>query len=153
MKRFVALALLVFVGVATWRLGSRLSSDAVGMGVGILFGVMAGLPTALLVLASERRAPDGGARHGGRAMEMGGQLGYGQAAQQGGQAPIIILTGGPHMSGHPTYGNQSNGYGQQSYGQHGFDQPGYGQPAQQWPRRPQRHFTVVGEGTQMAEEW
>lgn len=32
-----------------------LSSDAIGMAVGVLFGVFAGVPTALLVLASNRR--------------------------------------------------------------------------------------------------
>ena len=55
MKRFLALCILVFVGVATWIIGSKLSADAIGMGVGVLFGVMAGIPTALLLLASNRR--------------------------------------------------------------------------------------------------
>ena len=55
MKRFLALCILVFVGVATWIIGSKLSADAIGMGVGVMFGVMAGIPTALLLLASQRR--------------------------------------------------------------------------------------------------
>ncbi len=60
MRRFVLLALLVGVGVMTWRLGSALSSDALGMAVGVVFGVLAGIPTALLVLAtnSRRRAQE-----------------------------------------------------------------------------------------------
>lgn len=53
-KRFIALAILVFIGVATYFIGSRLSADAIGMGVGVIFGVMAGIPTALLLVVSER---------------------------------------------------------------------------------------------------
>ena len=56
--RLAALAVLMFVGVATWIIGSRLSADAIGMGVGIVFGVLAGIPTALLLLASQRRSND-----------------------------------------------------------------------------------------------
>lgn len=55
MKRFLALLVLVCAGVATWQVGEKLSPDAIGMGVGVLFGVMAGIPTALLLLASNRR--------------------------------------------------------------------------------------------------
>ena len=43
MKRFLALCILVFVGVATWIIGSKLSADAIGLGVGVLFGVLAGI--------------------------------------------------------------------------------------------------------------
>jgi hypothetical protein len=55
MRRFLLLALLVVMGVMTWRLGSALSSDALGMAVGVVFGVLAGIPTALLVLATNSR--------------------------------------------------------------------------------------------------
>jgi len=44
-----------FVGVFAWQIGSRLSTDAVGMAVGLIFGVFAGIPAALLVAASGRR--------------------------------------------------------------------------------------------------
>ena len=33
-----------------WTLGTALSSDAIGMAVGVVFGVLASLPTALLLL-------------------------------------------------------------------------------------------------------
>ncbi|MFN8469922.1 MAG: hypothetical protein U0X20_30470 [Caldilineaceae bacterium] len=46
MRRFVMLALLVILGVMTWRLGTSLSSDALGMAVGVVFGVLAGIPCA-----------------------------------------------------------------------------------------------------------
>ena len=55
MKRTIATGILVIVGVLAWQIGSKLSADAIGMGVGVLFGVMAGIPTALLLLASNRR--------------------------------------------------------------------------------------------------
>ncbi len=51
----LAYVFVLSVGATVWQIGSRLSSDAIGMGVGVLFGIMAGLPTALLVLATGRR--------------------------------------------------------------------------------------------------
>ena len=86
MKRFFALAVLVFVGVAAWQIGSKLSADAIGMGVGVLFGVMAGIPTALLLLASNRRS----------AAERTQHLDAPTRYQQ--QPPVIVLTGGSYQT-------------------------------------------------------
>lgn len=36
----------------------RLSADALGMAVGMVFGVLSGVPTALLVMAANQRRPD-----------------------------------------------------------------------------------------------
>jgi hypothetical protein len=58
MRRLVGLAALVFVGFLAWQVGNRLSTDAVGMAVGLVFGVLAGVPAALLVLATDRRRRD-----------------------------------------------------------------------------------------------
>ena len=55
MKRWLGLAALVFVATAGWRIGETLSPDALSMAVGILFGVLAGVPTALLVMAGSQR--------------------------------------------------------------------------------------------------
>ena len=55
MRTIIGIAALIFVGMLTWQIGARLSTDAVGMGVGLVFGVLAGIPTALLVLATDRR--------------------------------------------------------------------------------------------------
>jgi hypothetical protein len=55
MKQAIVVLGLVIFGALTWRLGTSLSSDALGMAVGVVFGVLAGIPTALLVMASERR--------------------------------------------------------------------------------------------------
>ena len=51
MKQLAVLTLLVICGVMAWLFASRLSADALGMAVGLVFGVLAGVPTALLVLA------------------------------------------------------------------------------------------------------
>ena len=55
MRQYVGLAALIFVGIGAWRIAGQLSADALGMGVGVLFGVMAGVPMALMVMASGRR--------------------------------------------------------------------------------------------------
>ena len=53
--------LLAFVGgcialaVGAWGVASVLSSDALGMVIGLLVGILAGVPPALLVLATARR--------------------------------------------------------------------------------------------------
>lgn len=54
MKQLAVVVGLCVFGLLAWLLGSRLSSDALGMAVGLLFGILAGIPTALLVLASHR---------------------------------------------------------------------------------------------------
>ena len=55
MKQLAVVTALMIAGVLAWLFASRLSADALGMAVGLLFGVLAGVPTALLVLASSRR--------------------------------------------------------------------------------------------------
>ena len=55
MKYFCGLIALIVVGIVAWRIGEALSSDAISMAVGVLFGVLAGIPTALLVLVGGRR--------------------------------------------------------------------------------------------------
>lgn len=55
MKQAVLLVIIVVGCVAVWRLGSRLSADAVGLAIGVLLGVLASIPTSLLILASSRR--------------------------------------------------------------------------------------------------
>ena len=38
-----------------WQVIGHISSDALGLAIGVVFGVLAGLPTAVLVLASSNR--------------------------------------------------------------------------------------------------
>jgi hypothetical protein len=54
-SKIIVTGLFVLVGLVAWFLASNLSSDALGMATGLVFGVLAGVPTALLVLASQRR--------------------------------------------------------------------------------------------------
>lgn len=54
MKQLAMVAGGALVGFLAWFMASRLSSDALGMAVGIVFGMLAGVPTLLLVLASQR---------------------------------------------------------------------------------------------------
>lgn len=137
MKRFFALAVLVFVGVATWQIGSKLSADAIGMGVGVMFGVMAGIPTALLLLASNRRrqGDDDWREPRGR---QHGMMPYGHYPQQ---PPVIVLAGG-HM---PQTQQGMDPYG----GQRGYAPalPDHRQTIEA------REFRVVGEKESVIEEW
>ena len=140
MLRWIGLLLLVFVAMAGWRIGGSLSSDAISMAVGVLFGILAGIPTALLVLASGRRRDSRGderAENGYR--EQGRQLGYPACAPQ---PPVIVLTAAPGAM-------QPGGYGTHQPDARGYAQTGYAQ-APGWPHERQheqrpRHFKVVGE--------
>jgi len=58
MKQLAMVAGVALVGFLAWFMLSQLSSDALGMAVGVVFGVLAGIPSALLVLASSRPHDD-----------------------------------------------------------------------------------------------
>lgn len=143
MKRWIGLALVVFVGTAGWRIGDSLSPDALSMAVGVLFGVMAGVPTALLVMAGSRRRnreehdaelrprgqPHALALHGrmnGWGMQPYGIPSYAQ------QPPVIVVAGPQGAAG-------------------AFNPPA--QSAAWMEDHPARHFTVVGEREELLEEW
>ena len=133
MKRVVVIAILIFLGAAMWRIGESLSSDAIGMALGVAFGVLAGLPVALLTLAAGRRRTEYGSESSGRRPD--GGYPYYQP-----QPPIIVVTGGQQLPG----GQNSAGYlpmGQEP-------------AASAWPgQRADRVFTVVGEKEGFVEEW
>ena len=138
MKRLFFLILLVFVAVAAWRISERLSADAIGMALGVLFGVLAGIPVALLVLASARRR-DGWQdeeRSSGRRSTEGAHHGY---AMQ--QPPVIVLAGPgyPAMQQHNSYGAPQR----MLAAPHDLSQG----PAME------RRFKVVGEQEEWIEEW
>ncbi len=136
MKKYIFLAVLVFVGVVAWRIGERLSSDAISMGLGVLFGVLAGVPTAILVMAGSRRreqAEYDRGRGGSRQM----QPHYPQFAPQ---PPVIVLTGGAMPAQQPGVGAH--------YGQYGPP------PNGQWQQQPsERRFKIVGEKEEWIDEW
>jgi hypothetical protein len=142
MKQFMTAAGLLFVGIMAWRLGERLSADAVSLGLGVMLGVVAGLPAALLLLASGRRRGEAAAEaESGPVksyLERSPVQGYSHVAQgMLPQMPVIVLAG----SGMP--------------GQNGY---GHGQP--QYPALPApvetietRQFKVVGEKEEWLDEW
>jgi hypothetical protein len=53
MSKILTLFILTLVALAAWRIGSALSSDAVSMAVGVLFGALPGIVSAIL----SRRPP------------------------------------------------------------------------------------------------
>jgi hypothetical protein len=55
MKNAFVLGTICFVCVVGWKVADKLSTDALSMGIGVVFGVLAGVPTALMVLAASRR--------------------------------------------------------------------------------------------------
>lgn len=146
MKRWIGLALLVFVGTAGWRIGDALSPDALSMAVGVLFGVMAGVPTALLFMAGGRRhnaeeAPTRERQAGSTAINAWNAP-YPYAANQYApqyappyaQQPPIIVVAGPQGFGGALQSAPANGGW--------FPQ-----------ERPARHFTMVGEREELVEDW
>jgi hypothetical protein len=148
MRQYIGLAALIFVGIAAWRIAGQLSADALGMAVGVLFGVMAGVPTALMVMASGRRRAaeeeeTTSRRRQQQAMPQHPAYygGYGPGGYPP-QPPVIVLAG--------------PGMGQQGYPQ------GYGDPYGQQQRMrslpaPEavdvRQFKVVGEKEEWVDEW
>ncbi len=143
MKKMIGLIILVFVGTAGWRIGNNLSSDAISMAVGIFFGVLAGIPTALLVLASDRHKSE-------RTAQSRGMARHGLTHQQTtypaysgpNQPPVIILNG----AGQPMPRQHQHAYGNPTYnsGHYAVDNA---IEAADWPQqqRPARRFKVVGE--------
>ncbi len=100
MKKLIILALLVFVGVFGYRIADSLSADAVAMAIGVLFGILAGIPTALLVVASNRRRQDQEGQEFSRSRMNSNALPH----YPNQQPPVIILTGGQPQQ----YGGQQH---------------------------------------------
>jgi hypothetical protein len=126
MLRFLGVALLVVMLALAWRIGSMLSSDAIGMAVGMTLGVLAGLPTAALVLLARRHDDDkDDYRDDDRTLPA---QGYGY------QPPIIVLTGAAGYPGAP---------GQPPQAQQAMLPAPAAVP---WPPdRRERSFRIVGE--------
>lgn len=136
MKRFMFFGALLLLGVAAWRVGNALSSDAIGLALGVVFGVMASLPGALLVLVAARRQAERAEASQPRSHNYGGYPGGYPAFPP--QPPVIVVTGAPGMLGS---------------GPNGLQQPGYGGAAYPDPWAPgPRRFKVVGEQEEYLEE-
>lgn len=137
MRQLVGMAALVVIGVAAWRVTEGMSSDAISMAVGVLFGVMAGLPAALLVLAAgrrrEREESTGEERRRQHSQQHPAYYGPGYA-----QPPVIVLAQ-PGMPAGQGYGNP------------------YAAPQRHALPAPEtvemRKFKVVGEKEEWVDEW
>lgn len=133
MKRLVIVAFLIFVGFAGWRAGGILSSDAMGMVVGILFGVLASLPAALLVLAATRRSQQA------EPPSVRSQPPYAN-----GQIPVVIVA----PPAYPGYGQPAGNHFAQLSAPHTTSWAASPQPA-----RPERAFTMIGEQAEHIDDW
>ena len=153
MKRLLILCALVFVGVLGWRVGSAMSSDAIGIAVGVVFGVLASIPAALLMLVAGRRAERRQEWEGEGPRGQGGQHAQRGQGQYGGYPPVVIMTP-PNM---PMPQGQANQYAGYYGGQNGayLPQPnGMALPGPSAGQMPsQRQFRVVGEEEEWVEEW
>lgn len=67
MRRVLAVGMICFLIVLAAVIGQRMSTDAMAVVIGVLFGVAASIPTSLVVLAAARRstAEANGSRPGG----------------------------------------------------------------------------------------
>ena len=152
MKQLAVVTALMIAGVLAWLFASRLSADALGMAVGLLFGVLAGVPTALLVLASSRRGRRDDDEEEDEAGSQGyGHNGYGQRAlgQHFPYQPPVIVLAAPQAAPAPApqwphpQTVDSVGYPVRQA------LPGPGAPAASGGRV----FKVVGEKEEFLDEW
>ena len=152
MKQLAVVTALMIAGVLAWLFASRLSADALGMAVGLLFGVLAGVPTALLVLASSRCRQHEDDEDDDEAAPQGyGQSGYGQRAfgQPYPYQPPVIVLAAPQAAPAPApqwphpQTVDSVGYPVRQA------LPGPGAPAASGGRV----FKVVGEKEEFLDEW
>ncbi len=157
MKRLLILSALIFVGALGWRVGSSMSPDAMGIAVGVVFGVLASIPAALLMLVAGRRNEgrqewDRGDSGGEGMRGRGGQQPPRGQGQYGGYPQVVIMAP-PSMPMHQGQANQYAGY----YGGqgNGFPQPNQmALPSPNGSQGPsQRQFRVVGEEEEWVEEW
>jgi hypothetical protein len=151
MKRLLILCALVFVGMLGWRVGSSLSADAIGIAVGVVFGVLASIPAALLMLVAGRRTERRQEWDGESQRARGGQQPQPGLGQYGGYPPVIVMAP-PSMPMPQGQAGQYAGY----YGGQGGYLPHPNQMALPGPggggMPPQRQFRVVGEEEEWLEE-
>lgn len=58
MRKLLLIGGIILLGIVVWNVGKILSPDAVGMGVGIIFGVLAGVPCTLMIVSTPHRRSD-----------------------------------------------------------------------------------------------
>jgi hypothetical protein len=58
MKYIFGIGAFTLVAYVGWQLGGILSSDALGMALGCIFGLMAGIPMALIAMSAQKQRVD-----------------------------------------------------------------------------------------------
>ncbi|MCD6291017.1 MAG: hypothetical protein J7M34_10985 [Anaerolineae bacterium] len=58
MKRVLSLGIILFLTVLAVVIGKRMSTDAMAVVIGVIFGVAASIPTSLLIMATTRRSSE-----------------------------------------------------------------------------------------------
>ena len=149
--KFWGLVAIMLAGIFAFIVGQRLSADAVGMAVGVLFGVLAGIPAALLMLATGRRRQEAEYEDDEQEEEIDpysvrrrrGQGAYGAMPPQ---APVIVFAPPATPSGAPY------GYTNQYVAPHAAHPPALPGPTAH-PGDARRTFKVVGEQEEWITEW
>lgn len=54
MTKLIVGTVTSLVIVAAWQIGERMNTDALGMALGVIFGMMAGIPAALIAVTARR---------------------------------------------------------------------------------------------------
>ena len=67
MNKLLFVFVVLVLGVAAWYLGKRMSIDAITLGIGLIFGVLSGIPTALLLFGTMAQQPQRGGYSAGYA--------------------------------------------------------------------------------------
>lgn len=124
MTRIIGLTGLIVLGIIAWRIVDGMSSDAISMGIGVVFGILAGVPMALLTLVAGRRRDD-------QRPQRSNAYGMSQPYYHQ-QPPVIVVTGGgPQQAGQGWGGGRSD-----------YD----ALPAPGWDAAPnQRNYRIIGE--------
>ncbi len=121
MGRLIALILLVFAGVMAFVIGERMSTEAMAVVIGVVFGVAASIPTSLLIASLMRRATSA-------APPPSRSDNYPVHSQP----PMIIVN--PSTPAHPLYP-----------GEHAWSSSGLQSPIDATPLMPlPRRFRIVG---------
>ena len=120
MKRAIGLIVGVFAAVLAVVIGNRMSTDAMAVVVGVVCGVLASVPTSLLLIWALGR------RGQGQMAGAEGPVRYGMGANT--YPPVVVVNPGPS-------------YGMASYGPPGQVSPGQNLPLPAGPRT----FKVVGD--------
>jgi hypothetical protein len=127
MKRGVLIIGAVFAVALAVAVGSRMSADAMSVVVGVVCGVLASIPTSLLLMwMLARRGP---------AADRAGQAGMGNYFP-----PVVVVNPGPGY-GAPAYGHSLNALAAGGYAPAAPPMPGG-----------QRSFKVVGDEETMLDE-